>query len=411
MRTNLCRTRSSRALRAVAVFALGATAPALSPPPAFARPPGQVPEARQPSGAGVPSSAPVEAETVIRYEGTPAAGSRISVGIDGEPVPGTTYRWEQIAGPPVVLNDPDAPKVQLTVPAGADEIVLRLVVADSQGRSQQARVVIPIRPSLATDATAEAPIPMPALPEEPDGVPPASPAPAPGPRADAGDDQIGLVGRRITLNGSRSGPGPGLAFRWFQMAGPPIRETSQEGPYYSFVPTEAGIYRFGLVVAREGTILGPDDVTVEVGEPPAASGSAMPMAAWGTGIASASPTARVVLGGGAGPLGGMVTERVAEILDEVAFRVDLYSTFADLTAELMRRIDAVVPQDPQVRQLWDQAVFGPMSRQLASELYAAGLDLRLPQSYQEPLSASQKERLQAMLRGFSREFRWLARAR
>src|SRR5689334_8887454 len=36
------------------------------------------------------------------------------------------------------------------------------------------------------------------------------------PRADAGDDLIGLVGRRVTLNGRSSTPAGRIGFRWIQ---------------------------------------------------------------------------------------------------------------------------------------------------------------------------------------------------
>ena len=86
--------------------------------------------------------------------------------------------------------------------------------------------------------------------------------------SDAGDDQIGLVGRRITLNGSRSRPQNRVEFRWMHLSGPAIAENRQEGPYFSFVPTSPGVYRFALLVAFESKVSMPSVVSVEVGQRP-----------------------------------------------------------------------------------------------------------------------------------------------
>jgi hypothetical protein len=98
------------------------------------------------------------------------------------------------------------------------------------------------------------------------------PAPLPGQsgasgplRAHAGDDQIGLVGRQITLNGSRSEPRGQLAYRWVQTGGPVARLKIEDRYIYSFVPTVPGTYRFALVVASSGEISEPDEVCVMVG--------------------------------------------------------------------------------------------------------------------------------------------------
>jgi len=89
--------------------------------------------------------------------------------------------------------------------------------------------------------------PMPAPRPEPTSVP--TPAPAPVLRADAGDDQIGLVGRQITLNGGRSGPRGAIGYRWIQLSGPEPTARGQDGYIFTFTPRAAGIYRFALLVA------------------------------------------------------------------------------------------------------------------------------------------------------------------
>ncbi len=76
-------------------------------------------------------------------------------------------------------------------------------------------------------------------------------------RADAGDDQVGFVGRQMTLNGSRSEPRGKIGYRWLQLGGPDVKLKIEDGYIFTFVPSEPGIYRFALVVGEGGRILGP----------------------------------------------------------------------------------------------------------------------------------------------------------
>jgi hypothetical protein len=76
-----------------------------------------------------------------------------------------------------------------------------------------------------------------------------------------------------------------------------------------------------------------------------------------------------------------------------------------MTSEMTRRLDAIVPQEPGMRQLWVQGIFTPLSQHIMTEMYAVGLDLRYPQSQQQELTAAQKEKLQKLLVTYCREFR------
>lgn len=229
-------------------------------------------------------------------------------------------------------------------------------------------------------------------------------------RADAGDDQIGLVGRRITLNGGRSGPRGDLAYRWIAMAGPSASEADQEGPYFSFVPQAAGTYRFGLVVAGPDAggsvrISEPDEVVVTVGEAPSA-----------VGLGAATPAVaddavgRMLQGPGAEACRATL-ERAAGVFDAIAGRASLYTSFDELSAEMMRRLDAVVPADPAWRRYWSEAVFAPLTEHLAAEMLAAGLDLRDPRGRAAPLAQAHRERLERLLASYAREFRARSQAR
>ncbi|WP_165246728.1 hypothetical protein [Paludisphaera soli] len=307
-----------------------------------------------------------------------------------------------------------APGLSLTLAAW-------LLGAAASGRAQDAAPSPPafapaVRPSPG-DLSAPAPARLAVAPEvstptipRPRRVaeaPVAATAPAGAFRADAGDDQIGLVGRRITLNGGRSAPRDELAYRWIPLGGPKMEEPAQEEHYYSFVPTAAGTYRFGLVVAAldggEVRISEPDEVVVMVGEMPSTVGVG------GPGIATAAID-QMLQGPGAAA-GRSTLEQSAGVFDAIAARASLYTNFEELAAEMTRRLDGVVPADPSWRQYWSQGIFAPLTQHLTSEMLAAGLDLRAPQGRTQPLAQAQQERLERLFSAYAREFRSKALAR
>jgi hypothetical protein len=170
------------------------------------------------------------------------------------------------------------------------------------------------------------------------------------PRADAGDDQVGLTDRPVTLDGSRSRPAGALGYRWIQVGGPPAVPTAQDGAYLAFTPRQPGVYRFLLVVASGSRISEPDAVEVTVGTPPAA---ASPLTSAPDG--PAVPTEELARAALADVPGGPeMAEAIAGHLDAVAGRVELYGAYADVLAELSRRLDGCLPADPPARSAWDQ---------------------------------------------------------
>ena len=302
------------------------------------------------------------------YSGVVTPGSRITLGPNGAEEPGSTYRWSQYEGPTAEFGDPAQSRIQVTVPPSARLLGFLLTIRDARGGERKARVVIPV----------QLPAPRPERDE---------------PNADAGDDQVGLVGHRITLNGSRSSPRDGVGYRWFQVAGPRVEQAAQEGCFYSFVPTAPGRYRFGLVVAAGSVVSEPDEVSVLVGELPSTTGLDT-LRPPGEG-ASAVDVARALLEG-AGPTDGATLEQVAGAFEAIAQRASLYTSFAELASEMARRLDVAVPRDPQLRQVSAQGVFVPLTQHVVAEMLAAGLDLRQPQGHQQALTPAQKERLRAL---------------
>jgi hypothetical protein len=314
------------------------------------------------------ASGPSSPEPEVRYNEVPTPGARITVGVGGVEEAGTSFRWTQVEGPPVAIDDATAPRIRFTVPPDAKQLGFLLTLKVGQ-QERTVRVTVPVRQ-------------------------PREPAVAEGaPKADAGDDQVALVGRRITLSGLLSSPrGQVEDYRWIQVAGPKVSQAVQDRGYFSFVPTSAGVCRFVLVVAANRQISEPDEVSVVVAEYPS----------------EPSATDRLMSGFGATQ---ETTSQVADVFDAIAERAGLYTTFADLSSELTRRLDALIPKDPQSRLLWSQTLFIPMTRIVIEEMLPTGLDLRLPQGHHQDLGPAQQEKLRTIFRSFARAFRSRAAAR
>jgi hypothetical protein len=317
----------------------------------------------------------------VQYQGRATVGSRIKLGVEGPVDPGISYRWVQVEGPPVDLDGATSPSVGLTVPFGAERLGFELTLT-GPGGAKTVRFAVPIRPTA-------------------DAAPPAVP------RADAGDDQVGLVGHRVTLKGSCRTPDERVAFRWFQTGGPKADLPTQDRAYYSFTPTMSGVYRFGLVVATAGagslpSISDPDEVLVTVGEPPVAVGS---VSAGYVPTAYSAPALDQALRA-AGAFGSKTTlDQLAQAFEAISERSALYTSFAELTAEMMRRLDAIIPADPGTRNLWTQGIFAPLTQHTVAELRTVGLELGVPQNLQQELNVAQKEKLRALYSLYAREFR------
>jgi hypothetical protein len=230
-----------------------------------------------------------------------------------------------------------------------------------------------------------------------------APLPAPSPttlKADAGDDQLAVVGRQVTLNGVRSTPRGKVGFRWIQVGGPKVLLKIEDRYIYTFVPHVAGTYRFVLVVAQGSEISEPSPVSVTaVATPPAAANATStgpepgaepePLEAWmGQALATID----------GGPL---AAGRLAEAFDEVAGRVSLYRSYADAFSEMSRRLDAIVPEDPARRASWLDRLFVPLSGRLVAAMLERGLDLRKPEGQGAPWTDGQRDRLAELLRAMA----------
>ncbi len=308
-------------------------------------PPPTEPAAETPVAVGV--------RAVGRVEGVAAPGLRIKLSGRGSQGEGLRYLWVQTRGPEVKLERPDDAEISFIVPGEATELGFQLIVAGLGG----------------VDRTAvEVPLQLHAKPSLPAVV-----------VADAGDDQMAIVGHRVTLNGVRCRPREQLAYRWIYVSGPPIRDRSEEAWLCSFVPTAPGLHRFLLVVATDGVISKPDEVIVSV---VADSDVPRELARPPRDLGATSRTRRRPLSKNRsncsrnGCWSRLSRKQrhardLAGAFDAVADRLALYESYADLFSEISRRLDKILPTEPARREAWDQQVFEPLSDQIVIATQAA----------------------------------------
>ncbi len=309
-------------------------------------------------------------------------------------------RWVQTEGRPIELEDADQPVARFVSPA-TDEALEFVLVAAGEGTIETESVVVrDVEERVALLDEPEAP----ATPPTPSAESPVEPGLA----ADAGDDQVGLPGHRITLNAMRSRPQQGLIYRWFQAAGPPVRDAIADGYIYSFVPSVSGSYRFGLVVALGGEISEPDLVDLVVTSSEA--GSSPPAGLTALAAPTATPTAAQVAEECRRGLASLAdgparAEWLADAFLGVADRMGLYATYGDVYREIAHRLTGVVPEDEARRAEWLQRVFQPMSVRLVERLRAERLDLAAPGGQDQPLTESQRLALVEIYRAAAWGFR------
>lgn len=278
------------------------------------------------------------------------------------------FRWVQVAGDRVALEGRGGAEARFEAPPGPGPLGFLLVVTGAGGSD-----------------TAEV------------AVPPAGPAPIPArpsPVADAGDDQIGVVGNQVTLHGGRSGPAGAVGFRWIQTGGPAARFKIEEGPIHSFVPSVPGVYRFALVVAADSAVSEPDEVIVRVG-PGLAGGVAEPRGGGPAGgppaARAAVPTQEIARAGLAAMRGGRdLAEPLARIFEETADRLGVYQSYGEAYSEMSRRLEEFLTDEPVRRQAWGDRVFQPLSARMLEVLRAEGLELLQPGAQDAALGDGQK---------------------
>ncbi len=244
--------------------------------------------------------------------------------------------------------------------------------------------------SIASSNNRTSPRALPPLPAESSVVP----------RADAGDDQYGIVGSRMTLNGNRSGPQGRIGFRWLQVEGPPVSDSSVDGYLHEFVPVVPGKYRFALVVAADKYISPPDIISIVVVASPPSSLSAPPSTLMAPSVEALATQVLASVEGGS-----VLGNSLAETFESVAGRLDLYRSYQDLFVELSRRLESILPTDPSRRSAWIERVMTPLSRSMVETLRLENLDLARPDHQTATLTLGQRIRLAQQFRAIGRGFR------
>jgi hypothetical protein len=275
------------------------------------------------------------------------------------------YRWQQLAGPSILPASIGQPDVSVVLPSGGQPLEFELIVANDRG-IDATRLAIPASSELGT--------PRPLVPI-----------------ADAGDDQVAVVGCQVTLNGIRSHPKGLVGYRWVQVGGPKTRFQLEEGPFFSFVPVTPGVYRFALIVATGSHTSEPDEVSVTVG----ALASMGTMPAPGETRASEPDTLDQIARRALSLVHAKreTIDQLAVIFDEIAHRMDLYEDYAGMFRELSQRLELIITNNSSHRALWMQRVFDPLAVGLVRVMQEEGLDLSRPEAQNAPLNQAQRARI------------------
>lgn len=352
---------------------------AREPEPAAASSEIQAPPRLLPAEARPRESEPVRA--IIAVEGRPAPGLMVTLRGDQSTGSGLSYRWQQVGGSPVNLDAPSGPVARFIAPSSGGTLAFLLAVASADAVDTAVVTLRVEGPSTGASL-----------------------------HADAGDDQVAVVGRQVTLNGIRSEPRDRIGFRWVQVAGPRVDLKIEQGTVLTFIPAVPGTYRFALVVASESEISQPDEVEViagVLGSPPAGAVPVPVPEAPSTPPAAPIPTlgqfTRQALG--AIPGGRQAAPALASSFDEIASRVDLYESYDELFSELARRLDEVVPNEPARRQPWLDRLFVPLTAHLVETMRPVGLDLGTPSGRNASMTDAQRDRLAEQFRELAEGFR------
>ena len=152
-----------------------------------------------------------------------------------------TYRWEQIAGPPVSISNENKALASFVAPKvkGYRVLAFRLTVVDDGNATATDKMAVTIVGKL----------------NQP-------------PNAQAGSDQTVDVGDKVTLRGSASDPdGTVETYRWEQIAGPSVSLSNENQALASFVApnVEGGVtLTFRLRVTDDNNATATDKVMVKI---------------------------------------------------------------------------------------------------------------------------------------------------
>ncbi|WP_169974324.1 hypothetical protein [Tautonia rosea] len=322
-----------------------------------------------------PASRVVKARA--EFEGVASPGLRIRLRGDGSSGDALQYRWLQTWGPDAFLDDPSSSSPSLIVPKATGSMAFVLVVRNEEG-VDLTTLHVPIRwdgrDSIPSDLV-----------------------------ADAGDDQLAVVGRQVTLNGIRSTPTGEIGHRWLQVEGPPVVLAIEDGYIYTFIPEVPGRYRFALVVASGNLISRPSFVDVDVRSEVPEQSRSMALAPSESARSTISAIAAAALQDVSGGPGR--ANEMAGVFDAVAGRIDLYASASEAFREIALRLDAALPEDLESRDRWNSRVFEPISSAVITELNGRGIDLSRAEAMATTLSPLARSALAEQFRSIANGFR------
>ena len=159
---------------------------------------------------------------VPRFDGAAVPGLQLTLDGSGSSGGRVWYRWIQTQGPRVNLQGADQAIATLTVPDEGMSLVFVLVVGNSSGVDARG-LTIEVEDPNQSDSLADL-------------------------RADAGSDQVAVLGRRVILDARASEPRGRIRYRWVQVSGPKIAGLTTAGSSCSFVPETIGDYQLALMV-------------------------------------------------------------------------------------------------------------------------------------------------------------------
>jgi hypothetical protein len=236
------------------------------------------------------------------------------------------------------------------------------------------------------------------------------------PVAHAGDDVLAFVGKTATLNGGKSQPSGKIGVRWIQISGPQVKEAFIQGPNLVIVPPEQGQYEFLLVVASESQISEPDHVLltavnipkefqagqterVEISNQPEISNlSAGPdNSSSATGYESKDKPEKLMENLAFHATHSIsdhsaITEELARLFTDIAMKMDLYASYAEVNEEMARRISIILDKSHADFQLWNLRVFIPLTSALNLWLRPSGFDLSNSAQWQNQFTHDQRNR-------------------
>ena len=96
---------------------------------------------------------------------------------------------------------------------------------------------------------------------------------------------------------------------------------------------------------------------------------------------------------------------MAEAFEEIARRIDLYETYADILQGTSTRLESLLPPDRVRRRRWNERLFIPLTSQLVDDLQSKGLDLSRPDALATRLSADHRTRIFEEFRAAASGFR------